>query len=391
MKLHLKLSSLALCAASSLAVMTPACASSTDSFPTEEAESARDTYARVVLASYKDSLTLARQLDDAIEALVSDPSQDTLDAARTAWKAAREPYLQTEAYRFYDGPIDNAEDGPEGLLNAWPLDENYIDYTEDEPEAGIINDTSQELSKDALAGLNEQGGEKNIATGYHAIEFLLWGQDHSDDGPGNRPFTDYTTAENADRRGEYLNLVSDLLVENLEQLVDAWSEDEDNYRAEWDELSGSEALRRILTGILTLSGFETGGERIDTALESGDQEDEHSCFSDNTHRDMIQDIQGVKNVWDGHYETIDGDEIEGPSVRDVVEVRDPELADEIDDLIEHALEHGNELQPPFDQEISYANEAGRERVSELAQSLHDLADGLTLVFRAFDLDEPETE
>src|SRR5690606_20507765 len=131
------------------------------------------TYAQIVLASYDDSLTAAKALDDSLQALVDSPSQDTLDAARTAWPASRAPYLPTEVYRFYDGPIDNPTDGPEGLINAWPLDENYIDYVDGSPDAGIINGTDP-IDGATLESLNEQGGEKNIATGYHAIEFLLW-------------------------------------------------------------------------------------------------------------------------------------------------------------------------------------------------------------------------
>ena len=80
-------------------------------------------YADIVEATYADTLADAQALDGTLEALVADPSDTTLAAARTAWLDSREPYLQTEVFRFYDGPIDNAEDGPEGLINAWPLDE----------------------------------------------------------------------------------------------------------------------------------------------------------------------------------------------------------------------------------------------------------------------------
>jgi putative iron-regulated protein len=356
-------------------------------FPEQVAREAADTYADIVFASYQDSLELALVLHTAIGDFVTEPSETGLDAARTAWLEAREPYLETEVYRFYGGPIDNEEDGPEGTLNAWPLDEAYIDYVEGDEDAGLINDPDVEISAENLVSLNEQGGEKNIATGYHAIEFLLWGQDHDDDGPGARPLSDYTTGENADRRKLYLLTVSELLVENLEQLADAWADGQDNYRADWAELSGEDALRSALTGMLKLSGFETGGERIETALESGSQEDEHSCFSDNTHRDMIQDVQGVENVWYGTYRGLGGD-ISGPGVRAAVVEIDEELAAEVDDLIEASLDAGNALEPPFDQEISFDNPDGRERVQALATSLRALEDGLTEVFRALELDVP---
>jgi putative iron-regulated protein len=377
---------------------TPACSSGgTDDgaggagggggFSEETARQAADTYADIVSASYKDTLDLAVALDAAIQDLATEPSETTLAAARSAWLAAREPYLQTEVYRFYSGPIDNPDDGPEGRLNAWPLDEAYIDYVEGDEGAGIINDPDVEISKEGLASLNEQGGEKNIATGYHAIEFLLWGQDHSDDGPGERPASDYSTAENADRRALYLVTVSELLLDDLEFLVDAWAEDEDNYRAEWDDLSGRDALKNALTGMLKLTGTETGGERIETALESGSQEDEHSCFSDNTHRDMIQDVQGVKNVWYGTYSGDSGD-ISGPGIRDAVAEVDEDLAADVDDLLEQALDNANALEPPFDQEIKLNNPEGHERVQTLATSLRALAHQFEDVFRALELDVP---
>ncbi|MEL7435507.1 MAG: imelysin family protein, partial [Chloroflexota bacterium] len=66
-------------------------------------QAAMETYADIVLASYEDSLTLAIELHDAIDAFLADPSEDTLQAARDAWRASNEPYGQTEAYRFYGG------------------------------------------------------------------------------------------------------------------------------------------------------------------------------------------------------------------------------------------------------------------------------------------------
>jgi putative iron-regulated protein len=300
--------------------------------------------------------------------------------------------LQTEVYRFYGGPIDD-EDGPEGLLNAWPLDENYIDYVEDDPTAGIINDPALVISADELAGLNEAGGEKNIATGYHAIEFLLWGQDLSTDGPGDRPYTDYVigaegTAENQDRRGEYLLTVSGLLLDHLSYLADAWSEgDVTNYRAEFLRIEPEETIERILTGMILLTGNETGGERLQAALTAQEQEEEHSCFSDNTHRDMIQDVQGVLNVWDGSYARIDGSEVNGTGIADVVRAENSALADEIDDKLHECLDLANALVPPFDQEIAPGSE-GQERVLALIVALNEADELFRDAFRGFGLQVP---
>lgn len=366
----------------------------TPSLP-ENTTQAVSNYAEIVSASYEDSLAAAMELDTAVDAFIADPTDATLSAARQAWLDSREPYLQTEVYRFYDGPIDNADDGPEGLLNAWPLDEAYIDYVEGDATAGIVNDASITISADTLLELNEQGGEANVATGYHAIEFLLWGQDMDTEGAGNRPVADYLTdggTANADRRAAYLGTVSDLLVQHLQDMVDAWDASAaNNYRATWDAAEPIDGLANVLTGMIVLSGFETGGERLQTALDSHDQEDEHSCFSDNTHRDMIQDIQGVQNVWLGSYTRLDGSTVSGPGIQDVIAAVDADLATQITTQIAESLSLANALQPPFDQEIASGNTEGNARVAALITSLQTQESLLEDAFRAFDLDIPVVE
>src|SRR5690606_40623199 len=101
----------------------------------------------------------------------------------------RVPYMQTEAFRFGNAVVDDWE----GQVNAWPLDEGLIDYVEADYQhalgnpgatANIIASTAIRIGEDSvdvsqitpelLASLNElAGSEANVATGYHAIEFLL--------------------------------------------------------------------------------------------------------------------------------------------------------------------------------------------------------------------------
>lgn len=369
---------------------------SSPEFPTETTAAALANYADIVWASYADSVTSAQALDQALEALAANPSEATLQAAKDAWLASREPYLQTEVYRFYEGPIDNEEDGPEGLLNAWPLDENYIDAVAGNESAGIVNDTSKTIDAATLEGLNEQMGEKNIATGYHAIEFLLWGQDTAADGPGDRPYTDFVEGEdgtlpNADRRKQYLLVASDLLLSHLNLLLNAWADGGENYRKDFLAADPKDGLRRVLTGMIILSGFETGGERLQTALDSGDQEDEHSCFSDNTHRDMVQDVRGVQNVYLGRYQRLDGGTVSGTSIKDVVAAVNAELASRLEAEIADSLAKAEALQPPFDQEIALGNAEGRARVEALIVALRKQEKTLEEVFRAFELSVPVAE
>ena len=133
-------------------------------------------------------------MQSAIGRFIKAPSAEGLDKTRQAWRDAREFYGQTEDFRFYGGPIDD-ENGPEGQINAWPLDEAYVDYVEGKPTAGLVNNTQVKITKAALIDANERGGEENISAGWHAVEFLLWGQDLSATGPCNRSYEYYVTAK----------------------------------------------------------------------------------------------------------------------------------------------------------------------------------------------------
>lgn len=313
------------------------------------------TNAAIAFAVYSDAASTARTLHDTLHRFVDAPSPETHAAAKAAWITAREPYQQSEIFRFQAGPIDAIREdgtmggdgeGPEGRINSWPLGEALIDYVapavdgDAGPESGgsvegvdgnIIADAEHfpVLSPEVLAGLNELGGdERNVATGYHAIEFLLWGQDLNADGTpgfgnrdataGERPYTDYLpegagcTNGNCARRGQYLLAAADLLAADLARVAGAWDPNGGVYYPAF--VGGDKvALGKILEGMGRLGFGELAGERINIALVANSQEDEHSCFSDNTHRDIFLDALGIENAYLGHYTRVDGTLISGPS------------------------------------------------------------------------------
>ena len=306
-------------------------------------------YAEGVHASYSRSLVSARAMDAAIDNFLADPTPARLEAAKRAWLLARDDYGPTEAFRFYGGPIDNEEDGPEGLLNAWPMDESYIDYVEGDSGAGVINmpDEYPVIDTDLLVSLNEEGGEENVSTGWHAIEFLLWGQDLNDFGPGSRPVEDYTSNDNADRRSEYLAVASDLLLVHLQDMVDAWEPGGGNYRAEFVGMDTDAAITNIITGIGELSRGELAGERMTVAYEARSQEDEHSCFSDNTTADIIGNAIGIQMVLEGAYGTVTG-----PGILDLVAAEDVNLAEQLSAEVAMSIAQARQIPAPFDQHLT---------------------------------------
>lgn len=370
----------------SATVLLGACGSSNDAADPDRDQVVK-TYASGVQAAYQASLTSAQGMDSAINSFVAAPSESGLTAARQAWLRAREDYGKTEAFRFYDGPIDNGKTGKEGLINAWPLDEQYIDYVQDKPESGIINRVSDypKIDESTLVELNEKDGETNISTGWHAIEFLLWGQDLSSTGPGNRPLSDYTTAAHADRRRTYLSVASDLLIKDLTEVADAWKPGvADNYRAQFENKDSKKALKDILTGIGELSGGELVGERMNVAYSEHSQEDEQSCFSDNTTNDFIANADGVRMVVDGQYPG----GVQGPGVASYISKKNAAVGKALSDSVAESTRLVRTIPAPFDQHIASGvsdTTPGRVAIAASMKSLESQVKEIVAAAKAADI------
>jgi len=351
----------------------------------------KTTYADIAFASYDDALIAAEDLNDALIALADNPSQSTLDDAKQAWLESREAYGESEIFRFVDGPIDNPSDGPEGLINAWPMDEAYVDYVDGViPAGGIINNliTYPTITIPVIIGANEFGGETNISAGYHAIEFLLWGQDLSTTGAGNRPYTDYVSTvagSTQERRGTYLKHLGTILVEALQQVRDAWNPSGvANYRSTFLALDNNTALRKMFNSLRVLSGEELSGERMLVAYTNEDQEDEHSCFSDNTHRDIALNAQGIKNLYTGTYLRKDGvTTVTGFSMEDLTALVAPAKNTEVLTRLNTTTALISAMHVPFDRAI--VEPAYRPGVFSAIESLQTEATLFTSIAADFNI------
>jgi len=379
-----------------------------------------DTYADIAAAGYADSLTTAQALQDAVNALIEAPSADTMQAARAAWLEARVPYQQTEVFRFGNAIVDDWE----GKVNAWPLDEGLIDYVDgayggptDENQFAALNvianptltlsGTEIDASTITPALLEEtlhevDGVEANVATGYHAVEFLLWGQDLNGhgDGAGDRPWTDYAEGDactngNCDRRAEYLVAATDLLVSDLEWMAAQWVEGGAARAALMeDETAG---LSAMLTGMGSLSYGETAGERMRLGLMLNDPEEEHSCFADNTHNDHFYNGIGIQNVYHGTYTRIDGTNVSGPSLSDIVAGMDPALDMEMRLRLSEAVEALGRIKTAaesgfaYDEMLERGNAGGEALIMGGVEGLIAQTRSIERVIAALDLDGIEIE
>ena len=256
------------------------------------------TYGELVHARYAAAHADAQKMQGAIAALLAAPSPETLAAARAAWIGARASYMQTEAFLFYAGPIDG-EGGPVARINSWPVNAAFLDYVEGNRGGGLVNDPSIPLDRRTIARLNQAADPTDVTAGWHAVEFLLWGEDRSAAGPGTRPYTDYLPgAGNNDRRREYLRIVTELLVNDLSTLVAAWAPDTNNYRGSIVAMDQRNAIGRAFNGMAVLAGYEMALKRIGASLRSG-EEFEQSRFSDNTTADIANALRGIRDVYFG--------------------------------------------------------------------------------------------
>lgn len=396
--------SLGVLAASAAFVVTPAMAA--------EPAAVLKHYADLAHAKFDDALTTAKALDKAIDALIAKPSQEALGAARQAWIAARVPYQQSEVYRFGNPIVDEWE----GKVNAWPLDEGLIDYvdaaygTESDSNAYYtanviankklsINGEEIDASKitpDFIRSLHEAGEvEANVATGYHAIEFLLWGQDLNGTGPGagNRPYTDYDKANcthgNCDRRGDYLKSASTLLVQDLQEMVMAWASDGEATKAVTADPKAG--ITAILTGMGSLSYGELAGERMKLGLLLHDPEEEHDCFSDNTYASHLNDAIGIASAYNGTYTRVDGTKMTGPSLSELVKAKDPALDQEMTAKLDKTLTAMNAMADrakkveAYDQMIGEGNAQGNAVVQAAIDGLIDQTKTVERIIAKLDL------
>ncbi len=356
-----------------------------------------ETYISIAKAGYEDSLATARALESAVVAFTDNPTEHSLAVVKAAWLAARIPYQQTEVFRFGNPVVDNWE----GRVNAWPLDEGLIDYVAagygDQSEANplytvnVIANSELVLNGKKVSAKNittklladtiheAEGVEANVATGYHAIEFLLWGQDLNGNqaGQGNRPHTDYLksgcTGGNCERRAQYLRVVTQLLVEDLEEMVGNWQEG--GVAVKYLRADTDRAISAMIMGMGSLSYGELAGERMQLGLFLNDPEEEHDCFADNTHNSHYFDQIGISNVYFGTYRRIDGSVVKGTSLAETVQKIDGKLGRDVEASMNGAtaalamMRARAESVEAYDQMLSKDNPAGNAMIQAGVQAL----------------------
>ena len=410
------------------------------------------SYANMAHAAFKDSLDTAKALQVAIDTYVATPTQANLDAAKAAYKMARQPYSQTEIFRFDEGfvtPNDKraiaSVDSWEGQINAWPLDEALIDYVSDTYEGeysskdniinrqsitvGSVKQDTSTITPELLAEMNEIGGsEANVTTGYHAIEFMLWGQDTNgvNEGAGNRPVSDYVTEAGqctsgdtvnkdtsiCERRGAFLKAATQLLVDDLTAMEAQWQPERDNtLRSDLMTRKYDNGLRQVMYQMGSLALGELASERMQVAFVTGSTEDEHECFSDLTHLSYANNARGIQNVFNGSYRTVAGKTVGGYGVKNyLADTGNQEAAEKlaadfikVENAFNVIVEKGEKEGIKVDQMIATVGQASKQGISAEEQnirrgwiekaitSLQELTDGIENAAKAVGIENLDAD
>jgi putative iron-regulated protein len=363
------------------------------------AEAVTEHYLLQAHTRYQDSLGAAKRLFETLRNLVESPGVDSHAAAKAAWIEAHRIYSRTEVLRFGNPNVDAWET----RVNAWPVDEGFLDYVSPQyayeggnPHAlynligsdfqiapSFIVEARSEMDPKAGVYRGFTDNETNVATGFHAIEFLLWGQDlnQSPKSAGGRSHTDYLVGEegtggNMKRRGGYLLAVGGILISDLLEAVQDWDPGNPTlYSKAFRELPLEERLDRIILGMGGLSNAELAGERIQVALLASDQEEEQSCFSDTTHLALQENALCIETLYLGREVLSDGRVLEGPSLSLLVAKMDPGLDARLRAefaatraVAARVVEHAGTVEP-FDRMIQVENKAGRALLNEWITAL----------------------
>lgn len=365
-----------------------------------------ETYADIGLASYQDSLAGAQNLRTAIEDLLNNPTDETLEEARTVWRTARIPYEQSEVFVAANPVVQDWV----YRVNAWPINESYIDYVQGNSAPNIVESSElnvvgttvsiEKITPDIISqSLHSESGD--AASGYHVIEYLLWGEDLTgdeekgiDEGAGTRPASDFDlencTNDNCARRGDYLYASVNLLIDDLEEMVTNWRVTGEARRV---LLADPEAgISKIFTGLGSLTLGELAGDRLQASLNSGDENSEQDRFSNNTHVSYLFNARGVVGVYFGEYYSMQGELTQGASIADFMEDAFPELDQKFRiglglsmARMRLLIDHARDVEA-FDLMIAKGNETGNDLVAAAIDALVDQSNILNEMVQELGLD-----
>lgn len=314
----------------------------------------------VILATYQDLAQTSATLAAVVEDLEKNPTQENLDKAQAAWRAARIPWESSEAFLF--GPVDSL--GIDPMIDTWPLNKLDLDRVMASP---------RELTVEFVRALGTN------LQGFHTLEYILFGNGQTSN---TRAASTLTKKEL-----EYAKASSVLLAEYTAKLTYAWT---NNYDPEIPTAPGyinmisqpgdsnhfysteRAVMEELIQGMMGILDEVANGKMSDPLganIGSANMALVESPFSWNSLNDFTNNIRSVYSIYTGHYR-----QNQGPGVRDLVARVDANLAAKVEQDILNAMQLIQAIRPAgggdFGQAIFQPD--GRQRTQAAIDALNEL-------------------
>ena len=322
-------------------------------------------YTLLGYAMYSDAFSAVAELWKEIKVFDEAPSEPTFLQARHAWQTSRLAYDRTEVFRFPRSPIE--EENLEELINAWDVQAGVV-------EADIIGDPDAfpEISRQVLVQLSRSPEAPGVVTGWHVVEFLLWGPVGTE---RDARLTKFTDDGLADRRRAFLRAAMDLLVFHIGRVRGDWEEENyDNFAGAFLMERQDVVLGAVFTGISTLTREVMAGERLRAPLADNDPAQLLSRYSDTTTDDLLANLEGLKSIYGGTYVTSHGRPVTGDGFKVLVASVDAALAEALDAALENATAKVEAIPRPLGIVLAEGDPAERATVIAAAEALEAVSD-----------------
>ncbi|SEA64797.1 Predicted lipoprotein [Arachidicoccus rhizosphaerae] len=255
---------------------------------------------------YSDFTSEATTLDNAVKALVANPTAENQATAQAAWKTVRVVWEQSEG--FLIGPVE--DDNYDPNMDTWPTDRNAIDN---------LLKTNSNITSDELNNTDD------ALKGFHPLEYLLWETNPAD----------YTDAEK-----NYMTALSSNILSNVKALQASWTDggfgnEITNPGADSRYKTKQEALEAIANALIDICN-EVGESKMpvpfgNTATDADSTQTE-SPYSHNSIVDFKNNIQGAYNSYTCSYGGATG-----TSLSSLVQVNNKNLDNQIRTAFQNAI------------------------------------------------------
>jgi len=289
----------------------------------------------VILPIYDDFIDESALLSDSAAELCSGPSADLLAQTQDAWRRTRIPLKKSEAFRF--GPMKTL--GVDQAIDFWPTRPENIEEVVAATEP--IDDTFIENLGTSAKGLP-------------AIEYLLF----DPEGGNEQILVELNDPATGERRCEYLSAMARNVEAKAVLVRQAWDSEDGHFLRDLITAGGdsdayptvSAATSDFVNSMIFLAesvqGMKIGGPLGKRSGGTPDPESAESYYSDNSLNDIIANLEGLQSLYLAKYGIEDGSGFD-----DFVRLQNPELADDIADQIEAALEAVRAIPPPLTEAV----------------------------------------